>query len=104
MYAMPMLWRDLLRKIEPTRTQKSQAKTNHAALRDALDTGHMARRISKSYLSGSYARHTAIRPQDDVDIIFMLDRARWPERFFSNYPHPERVLESFARAIRYRYP
>lgn len=96
--------RGLLSAIEPTRAQKDGARRSHNHLRDLLDTGQMATRIIGSYLSGSYARDTAIRPLDDVDIIFEIDPSGWHTGFFSSVPPPERVLESFATAIRRRYP
>jgi hypothetical protein len=69
----------------------------------------MANRVVKSYLSGSYARDTAIYPLDDVDIIFVINPTYWnvsPLAVINPlfYPPPERVLDSFANAIRYRYP
>jgi hypothetical protein len=71
-----------------------------------LDTGQMANRIRDSYLSGSYARDTAIKPLDDVDIIFEIDPEPWRQGLFDFglLPPPERVLDSFANATRYRYP
>lgn len=97
----------MLAKIEPTATQKEGAKRSHNYLRDILCTGQMGLRITGHYLSGSYARDTAIRPLDDVDVIFMIDPAKWPnslEMLISGRPSPDAVLTSFASAIRYRYP
>lgn len=96
-----------LKQIEPTNTQKDGARRSHNYLRDILDQGNMARKVMDSYLSGSYPRDTAIRPLDDVDIIFVIDPAAWPKNgfgfLFSERPDPEAVLKTFASAIRYRY-
>lgn len=99
------LWQ-IARSIEPTPTQKAGAQGSHNHLRDLLNTGQMARRITNSYLSGSYARDTAIRPIDDVDVVFEINPLAWGSGFtlLVPLPPPERVLESFASAIRYRYP
>lgn len=102
------IW-SIIRSIEPTQTQKDGAKRSQNYLRELLDTGQMANRITKSYLSGSYARDTAIYPLDDVDIIFIIDPSHWHRPFnillgTSTYPAPSAVLDSFANAIRYRYP
>jgi hypothetical protein len=102
------LW-ELIRTIEPTRTQKIGAVRSHRHLRGILRTGQMAARIGKTYLSGSYRRGTAIHPLDDVDIIFVIDPSQWRRPFSllfgsPTYPSPASVLESFANAIRYRYP
>lgn len=94
--------------LAPTPGQRESAARSHGYLRDTLATGNMECRIQNSYLSGSYARHTAIRPLDDVDVIFEIDPSHWRRTFMqtllSQLPSPERVLETFARAIRYRYP
>lgn len=100
---------DLLRTIEPTQTQKNGAVRSQNHLREILNTGQMANRIQKTYLSGSYARDTAIYPLDDVDIIFVIDPSYWKIPFnilfgWATYPEPRAVLDSFANAIRYRYP
>lgn len=97
---------EYLKKIEPSATQKEGAKRSHAYLRDVLCTGQFASRIKTSYLSGSYARDTAIAPLDDVDIIFVINPQPWQTGLISSLslPSPATVLESFARAVRYRYP
>jgi hypothetical protein len=99
------LW-GLVGEIEPTQAQKEGAKRSHNYLREILCTGQMANRITGHYLSGSYSRDTAIRPLDDVDIIFLIDPTKWTNSLLGMFirPPPERVLESFANAIRYRYP
>lgn len=67
----------------------------------------MSRVIVDDYLSGSYPRETAIRPLEDVDIIFVVDPGHWPRDEFtllaSDYPDPEAVLKTFINAIRRRY-
>lgn len=97
------IW-EYLKKIEPTAVQKDGAKRSHSHLRDILCTGQFASRIKTSYLSGSYARDTAIAPLDDVDIIFVINPQAWKIGFFSSTPSPDTILRSFANAVRYRYP
>ena len=101
--AVEAVLRGVLADIEPTPTQKSGAQRSHNHLRDLLDSGHMAKRITNSYLSGSYARNTAIWPLDDVDVIFEIDPAHWSGSIFRSHPPPKSVLDSFATAIRRRY-
>lgn len=106
------LW-ELVKSIEPTQTQKEDAKVSQNHLRDILCTGKMQERIIEHYLSGSYARKTAIYPLDDVDIIFIIDPAFWVNKiadaasyfFFGSgaFPSADAVLSSFANAVRYRY-
>jgi hypothetical protein len=94
---------EIAKELEPTPTQKADAKRSQRAIRDALNSGNMSTRIVDEYLSGSYARHTAVYPLDDVDIIFLIDPSHWEARFFSDTPSPRAVLQTFARAIRLRY-
>ena len=101
------LWQQV-KTVEPTQAQKDGGARSQNHLRDILCTGNMAARITGHYLSGSYARNTAVYPLDDVDIIFVIDPERWPRRsniFFGTdrFPDSTSVLESFANAIRYRY-
>lgn len=95
--------RKLLKEIRPTQTQINGAKRSHNHLRKILNTGQFENRIIKSYLSGSYARETAIYPLDDVDIIFEIDYIFWDIPAFNRMPDPQVVLKSFHRAIKRRY-
>ena len=98
------LW-TLASEIEPTPAQKEGASRSHTYLREVLQSGQMANRILDSYLSGSYSRDTAIRPIDDVDVIFLINQAMWPvPQQPAAVAAPHVILESFASAIRYRYP
>lgn len=89
--------------VEPTRHQKDRASRSHNHLRSVLQTGNFQRKVIDSYLSGSYARDTAIGPLEDVDIIFLINPSAWERPLFADYPSPDTVLQSFARAVRYRY-
>lgn len=95
--------REMVREIEPSPSHKSAASRSHNYLRDVLDTGQFQDRIIDSYLSGSYARDTALHPIDDVDIIVVVDPAGWRSGVFDSKPAPDKILQSFATAIRYRY-
>jgi len=97
------LFKDMVRDVEPTPSQKEDAQRTHNNLRFQLDSGNIGLRIIDSYLSGSYARKTAIAPLDDVDIIFLIDPSMWPRSFLASKPTPSAVLTTFERAIRYRY-
>jgi hypothetical protein len=98
--------RQVVRRIEPSQAQKDAASRSHNYLRDVLVTGRMAQVIVDSYLSGSYARDTAVSPLDDVDIVFLIHPKHWQnviQSFLGLRPSPQDVLNTFARAIRYRY-
>lgn len=95
---------ELAMQIEPTAAQRAGASRSHSAVRSSLDDGNIGKRILDSELSGSYARHTAIRPLDDVDVLFFIDPKEWKTGWFESLPSPESVLTTFHRAIKYRYP
>jgi len=96
--------RELVRSVEPTAPQKAAASRSQNYVRALLQSGQFGDRVIGEYLSGSYARDTALAPIDDVDIIILINPEGWPQNFWSAKPDPERVLQSFARATRYRYP
>jgi hypothetical protein len=90
-------------KVEPTKTQVDAASRSQNFLRNLLHDSRLP--VLDSYLSGSYARDTALRPIDDVDIVFLIDPSYWLKNSLLSFgkPDPNVVLDSFARAIRYRY-
>ena len=106
MPSLDPLLREVLRIIEPSPEQKDGARRSHTYLRQRLADGNIGKRIIGSYLSGSYARETAIAPLDDVDIVFVIDPTAWQDplrKLFDVKPSPEKVLRTFASAIRHRY-
>lgn len=92
---------NLVRKWEPTERQKQEVSASQQHLRNLLHESRLP--VIDSYLSGSYSRDTALRPIDDVDIIFVVDPSHWSFWPALYRPQPNEVLESFARAIRRRY-
>ncbi|MBL8355324.1 MAG: nucleotidyltransferase [Delftia acidovorans] len=73
---------DFLSEIEPSQTTKSVCSSAHSTLREKLENHETYKNIHlNTYLSGSYARKTALRPQrkggevrrPDVDIIVVTN-------------------------------
>ncbi|WP_095980626.1 SMODS domain-containing nucleotidyltransferase [Melittangium boletus] len=93
----------ILRSVEPSAEEKEGAQRSHHYLREILLTGKMESIIRYHFLSGSYPRATAIRPLDDVDIIFVVDPSHWKTPNFSDLPAPSAVLQTFERALARRY-
>ncbi|RRH92934.1 nucleotidyltransferase [Mesorhizobium tamadayense] len=91
---------ELLADIEPSPTTKSHASSGHNGIRDHLRTQEEFKdRYISSFLSGSYARDTSIRPRTsadgherpDVDIIIVTS--------FETSDHPDDVLNEVCRAL-----
>ena len=94
-------FRELLGDIEPSQTTVHRGSAAHTGVREHLRTQSQFRnRYISSFLAGSYARDTAIRPrtlagnQDrpDVDIVVVTN--------FTRRDHPDAVLREVARALR----
>jgi hypothetical protein len=77
---------DLLRDIEPSDSTKKACSAAHRTLRDGLSSHPDFKGVHiNTYLSGSYARQTAIRPRKsngtlrrpDVDIIVVTNHTRF---------------------------
>lgn len=63
-----------LSSIQPGDSDIADAKAAHEKVRDRLRTDEESREAHKdTFLSGSYARHTAINDINDVDVICVLD-------------------------------
>lgn len=92
--------------IAPTKAERRVAQRAHEELRKLLRSGEMDRRIVRSYLSGSYVRRTAVRPLQDVDIVFEIDPNRWRRSDWAflgdGLPKPDDVISTFVTAIRSR--
>ncbi|MPL79685.1 hypothetical protein SDC9_25569 [bioreactor metagenome] len=91
---------ELLEDIEPSQTTKTKASGGHNGIRKHLRTQQSFKdRYVSSFLSGSYARGTSIRPRTsagelerpDVDIIVVTN--------FSTSDHPDDVLKEVCRAL-----
>lgn len=86
-----------LRGISPPPTQISLARQSHNALRDFLETDSYFGDLTQgTFLNGSYARHTAIRPMKDVDIIAVVD-TEWLQ------DDPSAAMKSLQRKLSQRY-
>lgn len=91
---------ELLHDIEPSPTTTKQASRAHTRIRDHLRKQESFKdRYESSFLSGSYARDTAIRPKTsddgverpDVDIIVVTN--------FTTADHPDDVLAEARSAL-----
>jgi hypothetical protein len=60
--------------------------------------------ITRDFLSGSYARRTAIRPLHDIDLFVVLDPATHRDVYPSNTVPPSACLRKVHRALAAAYP
>ncbi len=95
---------ELLQDIEPSRTTKDQCSSAHQDIRDYLQTHpDIGPNISSTFLTGSYARSTAVRPKTadgeverpDIDIAFVTT--------FTTSDRPDDVLDAFVAALEDQY-
>ena len=71
---LPGEFKALVSSIEPSSTHVSAAKAAHENVRERLRTDEESKEAHKdTFLSGSYARSTAINDIKDVDVICLLD-------------------------------
>jgi hypothetical protein len=96
--------RRILRSVEPSQEEKEGAQRSHRYLRDILVAGQMGSIIRDDFLSGSYRRATAIRPLDDVDVIFVVEPGHWKTSSAGILPDPSAVLQTFKRELERQYP
>lgn len=95
---------EFLADIEPSRTTKSNASTAHSKLRTTLSSDAAFGALHRhTFLSGSYKRDTAIRPQvkngnaqrPDVDIIVVTNHG--------TYDDPVEVVDAVHAALTRHY-
>ncbi len=97
------LLRKVLRLVEPSRSQKESAARSHAYARHVLAATPFGQSITVSRLIGSYARHTAIAPIDDIDVLLEVRASDWPTVWLSSQPDPARVIADLQRAAKTGY-
>ncbi len=83
-------------RLKPTDAELNNARGRRDTLRARMLALNMG--IIDVRNSGSYAKGTAIRPMNDIDVIFYVDSQGYP------YENVERMLHQIARALRPSYP
>jgi len=68
-------FRKFASNIEPAPTHRDEAISGHTTLRERLEKDKEVGAVLKeTFLSGSYRRHTAVKPIKDVDIFVVLSK------------------------------
>jgi predicted nucleotidyltransferase len=97
-------FKDLLSDIEPSKTTKEKASKAHEGPREFLGTHEVFQEyLVNTFLSGSYARHTAIRPRvhdgkedrADIDVIVLTNHTKEDE--------PEDVIKLLFDTLKKKY-
>jgi len=93
-----------LRKIQLTSTQKEAAISRHTAMRKKLETEFPG---SRTFIVGSYAKNTSIRPPSDLDIFLVLPQSFWDN--YNSFPRLFRntqseLLQDVKTKIQKHYP
>lgn len=78
---------------------RQRAQTLHNTIRDDLTKAGL---IAGSFLQGSFARKTMLKPLKDVDIVCLLPAAMW--ELLRGPDGPGRAMESFKAPIVDRWP
>lgn len=69
MRTIPHAFQTFLESLELTPKQRKEANEQHVRLRTQLQ---QRMKLEDNFLSGSYARKTAIRPLNDIDVVVVL--------------------------------
>ncbi|MFT3765476.1 MAG: CBASS oligonucleotide cyclase [Minicystis sp.] len=88
--------------LELTDAQRKTASDQQNVVRDNLKK-HLGG-ISRDFLSGSYARATAIKPLHDIDLFVVLDPTAHRDVYPSNTVPPSACLKKVHRALAAAYP
>ncbi len=83
--------------LEPTKSEADDAANRQQKIRSQVETDIG---VTNSFLTGSYARSTAVRPLKDVDIMVVLAES---ERTYTDEA-PSRILDEIASILEPHYP
>lgn len=97
MQTITQAFETLFPKLELTEAERNNASTQHTYLREQLQQ-HMS--VQDNFLSGSYARKTAVRPLNDIDVFLVLT----PTATLSTRTAPAQVLAEVKRVLETIYP
>jgi len=98
---VPAAFREFAVRLQPTDAQRSDASTKQGGVKDCLN-GTLW--VSRSFLTGSYARWTIIRPPSDIDLLVVLDDSKHGDDFFYAPGGAQLALERFHVRLKTCYP
>jgi Second Messenger Oligonucleotide or Dinucleotide Synthetase domain len=88
-------------RLEPTDTQRADASAKHTGVRDCLNSSLW---VSSAFITGSYGRHTIIRPPNDIDLFVVLDYSKHGGDYYTAYGGLDKALDRFHYLLKGCYP
>src|SRR5258705_4178037 len=95
------VFREFAARLEPTEVQREDASTKQAGVRDCLNETLW---VDRSFLTGSYARRTIVRPLNDVDLFVVLNASHHANEYYRAPDGAQAVLERFHSRLKRCYP
>jgi predicted nucleotidyltransferase len=92
---------EFLSRLEPTEKQKQDASTKRTTVQACLNEKLW---VASSFLTGSYARSTLIRPPNDIDLFVVLDAEHHAQQYFHAWDGSIKVVERFHDILKGCYP
>lgn len=96
MITLDEAFRKLKSRLELNDREQQNASARHTEVREYLDTKFA---VDRSFLTGSYKRHTKTKPLKDIDIFFVLEEA---EKHYRSKA-PSAVIDAFYDALVDKY-
>lgn len=90
---------DFLRRLELTEPEQDKASRQHTDLRARIRA--QLGGVVHDFIVGSYARRTAIRPLNDIDLFLVLDPKAHPDR---HSKEPGHILDRVRSKLQSCYP
>jgi hypothetical protein len=88
-------------RLEPSELQRADAATKQTGVRDCL-SGKLW--VETSFLTGSYARRTIIRPPNDIDLFVVLDYSKHGTDYYLANDAAQRILDQYHSVLKDCYP
>lgn len=83
--------------IEPTENEIEKLKNRHQKVREEIGNSLILDKQIQSFLTGSYKRKTLVNPANDVDLMLVLDKDEYWEKFKNE---PRKLLEMVKRKLK----
>lgn len=94
-----------LANIRPTKSQREDAQTKAESVASCLRTAYYPNQsIAVATIVGSHGKGTAVRPVNDVDVLFFLPESVKQRFFAGSGNRPSQLLQEVKSVMRSRFP